>query len=370
MKLIDLSGTANRYQVTFAHIERLSDERGLFEHADGTRRRTAHGYCVDDNARLLVLASREHGEEALQFATSALNLVLSAQDSVGRFSNRLSMSRFWTDKATTEDCWGRAVWGLGVAAAINDDENIRSRSLAGFQLAITQRSVDVRAMAFAALGAAELHLHDPSPTTAALLSDAITVVGSNALLPGAKFPTDPAWVWPEQQLRYANATLAEALIAAGQAVDRDDAVTVGLAMLGWLLKTENRNGHLSVVGVAGRFAPDRSPHAATPSSGPQFDQQPIEVAAMADACFRAYVVTGNKVWADGVTLAANWFHGANDIGLPMFDIVSGGGYDGLHADRVNLNQGAESTLAYISTMQRVVQIAGNAGLQVQPAVIS
>ena len=114
-------------------------------------------------------------------------------------------------------------------------------------------------------------------------------------------------------------------------------------MLAWLLDLETLRGHLSVTGVQGRGPSDH---------GPQFDQQPIEVAAMADACWRAYSLTGDEVWARGVALAAAWFAGENDIGLRMYDAVSGGGFDGLQPDSVNLNQGAESTLALISTMQR------------------
>ena len=119
-------------------------------------------------------------------------------------------------------------------------------------------------------------------------------------------------------------------------------------MLAWLLEIETRDGHLSVVGVGGR---------GPGTDGPQFDQQPIEVAAMADACTRAYEVTGDGLWLRGVALAADWFAGNNDTGLPMYDDVSGGGFDGLHVERVNLNQGAESTLAFISTMQRARALA-------------
>ena len=137
-------------------------------------------------------------------------------------------------------------------------------------------------------------------------------------------------------------------IAAGTALGRPAALEQGLTMLAWLLELETPRGHLSVTGAAGRGPDD---------SGPQFDQQPIEVAAMADACWRACIATGDHAWTRGVAAAAGWFTGDNDLGLPMYDDVSGGGFDGLHADRVNLNQGAESTLALISTMQRARSFA-------------
>jgi hypothetical protein len=116
-----------------------------------------------------------------------------------------------------------------------------------------------------------------------------------------------------------------------------------LAMLGWLLARETTQGHLSVTGMRGC---DKT------QVGRQFDQQPIEVAAMADACWRAHALTGDARWSDGVALASAWFDGANDSGAVMRDAATGGSYDGLLVDGVNLNQGAESTLALVSTMQR------------------
>jgi hypothetical protein len=195
-------------------------------------------------------------------------------------------------------------------------------------------------MAFAALGAAEVVSIDPGYAPArAFLVDALNIIGP---IPAG------TWQWPEDRLRYSNASLAEAVIAAGHALGRPLDVDRGLKMLQWLLDLETMNGHLSVTASSGRGPLDR---------GPMFDQQAIEVAAMADACWRAHAVTGNRSWLRGVSVAAAWFDGDNDIGLPMHDPESGGGFDGLHFDRVNLNQGAESTLAFISTMQRALLLA-------------
>jgi hypothetical protein len=144
-------------------------------------------------------------------------------------------------------------------------------------------------------------------------------------------------------LRYANAAVAEGLIAAGTAIRSPSDVDRGLRMLDWLLRMELAPGHLSVVGMDGR-GPDEH--------GPQFDQQPIEVAALADACWRAHEVTGDPEWIRGIAAASAWFMGENDTKLKMYDDDSGGSYDGLHIDRVNENQGAESTLALLSTFQR------------------
>jgi hypothetical protein len=320
----------------FDHLERLSDDRGMFEHADHTIRREEHGYCTDDNARLLVVTTREPDTGAVhRLGRLALQFVLDAQEADGQCHNRMSPRGDWTDEAGTEDCWGRSVWGLGVTAATHPKSSTRRVALAGFDKAVGQRSAWSRSMAFAALGAAEVLLVDRDHQPArALLADTLTTIGD---LPEGK------WAWPEPRLRYSNATLAEAVIVAAHALDRDIELDRGLEMLEWLLDLETPRGHLSVVGVGGRGPDDK---------GPMYDQQPIEVAAMADACWRAADVTGDRSWLRGVDAASQWFNGANDNGLVMFDSDSGGGYDGLQHDSVNLNQGAESTLAFISTMQR------------------
>ena len=132
------------------------------------------------------------------------------------------------------------------------------------------------------------------------------------------------------------------MIAAGVALDDSTLRQRGLDLLAWLLDYETADGHLSPTPVAGRGAED---------ARPGFDQQPIEVATLADACARAAAVDADPIWPDGVRAAAAWFLGDNDAGQLMWDPDTGGGFDGLHADGVNRNQGAESTLAVISTLQ-------------------
>ena len=132
------------------------------------------------------------------------------------------------------------------------------------------------------------------------------------------------------------------MIAAGVALDDPTLRQRGLDLLAWLLNVETADGHLSPTPVAGRGADD---------ARPAFDQQPIEVSTLADACARAAAVDASAIWPDGVLAAAAWFEGANDAGQVMWDPETGGGFDGLHADGVNRNQGAESTLAVLSTFQ-------------------
>lgn len=335
-----------RGSVSFDHLDHLSDERGLFEHAEGTRPRPEHGYCTDDNARLLVVTVRERSAGADadgvvgRLDALALRFVLASQDAGGSTRNRMDRLGRWTDVAGTDDCWGRSAWSLGTAAVHHPDGAARAAARRAFDRAVRRRSRWPRAMAFAALGAAEVaRRHHDDLASRALLADALAAIGA---------PPPGAWVWPERRLTYANATLAEAVIAAADALGRPEELARGLAMLAWLLAMETERGHLSVAPVGGRGPGD---------ARPGFDQQSIEVAALADACWRAHEVTGERSWLRGVTAAAGWFAGWNDVGAVMFDEHTGGGYDGLHAHGVNRNEGAESTLAYVSTMQRARALA-------------
>jgi hypothetical protein len=157
-----------------------------------------------------------------------------------------------------------------------------------------------------------------------------------------------SWPWPEPRLTYANAVLPEALIAAGTALDRPAVVQDGLVLLRWLLDRETRDGHLSPTPAGGAGPGDVLP---------AFDQQPIEVAAMADACARAAVATDDPAWLRGLELAIGWFAGDNDAGTVMWDPTTGGGYDGLEAAGANRNEGAESTLALLSVLQHASLLA-------------
>ncbi len=331
----------------FDHLLRMTDEHGTFEHADRTNPRREHGYCTDDMARVLVVASREpHPDTQVRaLAHTALQFLVDAQGVGGVSRNRRSSHGAWVGRPGVEDCWGRSIWGFGTAAARCQDGTMRHVALDHFSRAAQRRSPWPRAMAFAALGADEVLAVSPDHQDARrLLVDAVEVIVGTR-------PSTAAWPWPEPRLSYANAVLPEAMIAAGAALDRPGLVDDGLSLLAWLLEHETRDGHLSVT-PAGGAGPGDAP--------PRFDQQPIEVAALADACARAGRHSSAELWGAGVRSAVAWFVGDNDAGSPMHDPVSGGGYDGLRADGPNLNQGAESTLALISTMQHEQREHGDA----------
>jgi hypothetical protein len=321
---------------SFGHLARLSDDTGLFEHARHAVVRREHGYCTDDVARGLVVTSREPdpAPAVLRLAETYLAFLTHAQDD-GAFHNRLGYDRRWTDGPGLGDWWGRALWGLGTAAARSPAGWIRAEAREAFDRGAVRRAPSPHAMTFAGLGAAEILRGDPGDKPAArLLADAAAAVG---------WPdSDPMWSWPQPRLSYASAALAEVVIVAGQHGGDVALRAAGLRMLSWLREIQLVDGRLSVLPAAGweRRGPRR-----------RYDQQPIEVAALADAYATAAEATGDERWRLGVRQAVGWFLGDNDGGTVMWDPATGGGYDGLTPRGPNVNQGAESTLALISTLQ-------------------
>lgn len=323
----------------FRHVARLTDDRGILEHALGIHPRFTHGYCTDDNARLLLVAVRDEGLSSSSnvLARIAARFLFDAQADSGMFRNRMSFERVWIDQPSSEDCWGRAMWALGTAVSTSRDAELRARCHESFDAGVGVRSSWLRSMCFAGLGAAEMLEANPGhPGSIELLVDL------NARLEQLSIGS-VEWPWPERRLTYANAIIPEAMIACGHALGDEMILEKGLALLDWLVSTESIDGRLSTTPVGGRAAWD---------SKPAFDQQPIEVSTITEAAARAARVTDDRQWDEVVEMGVTWFLGNNDVGVPMIDQESGGGFDGLRHDGVNINQGAESTLAMIQTMQR------------------
>ncbi len=328
----------------FEHLHRLTDDAGLFEHARYDQPRPEHGYCLDDAARALVLICREPvAEDRLRvLGRRYLDFTIAAIAPGGACHNRMGTDGSWTDEPGVGDWWGRALWGLGVAAVHAATPAMQAAALLGFRAAARRRSPDLHAMAFAALGAGELILHGrDEPAARALLRDAVTAID----IP----PVDPAWPWPQERLTYSNGAVAEALLLGGYVLPDAAVLDRGLTLLHFLLRIETADTHLSVTPVGGRGPGDRAP---------AFDQQPIEVGAIADACARAYDLTHDDRWRAGVRMAWSWFDGENDTGIKMFDPATGAAFDGLQAGGRNLNRGAESTIAMLSTAQHARRMFG------------
>ena len=190
-------------------------------------------------------------------------------------------------------------------------------------------------MAYAALGAAQIRRISPDDEAAQRMLHDV-----RQMLPRPRL--DPAWPWPEARLSYANAVIPQAMVAIGTELGDDDLLRDGLRLLRWLVEEQTADEHLSLVPAGGRGPGD---------ARPGFDQQPIEAAALAEAASAAYQATGDETWRVVLDRCLAWFEGANDSHVPMRDAETGGGFDGLEPTGVNQNQGAESTLAWLSCLQ-------------------
>lgn len=323
---------------SFGHLRDLTEESGLWEHASYSTPRKEHGFCNDDNARALVIVAREQTEDLTDLAAIYLDFVLSARRSDGRFHNRRDSRGSWVDDTGSDDSEGRAWWGLGAIARQGPEASMKDAALAEFDSCATFQSSHLRSNAYAALGAAEV------VTARGPLQQALELLDrTSASIANAARSSIP---WPETRLTYDNARIPEALIAAGVAIGDERRTLLGIRLLEWLFQNESRGSRFSFTPIGG---------AKPGENDPAFDQQPIEAWAMADACSRAWSVTGDTKWVGRALQAASWLLGNNDKNAMLYDAESGGTFDGLTRDGVNLNKGAESTLAGIGILQVAAQ---------------
>jgi hypothetical protein len=318
------------------HLRRLTDDRGVWEHAKYDEPRTEHGYCTDDNARALVVACNHQGDplDAAVVAAVTLRFVLDARDGAGRFRNRRRADGVWLDEPRSDDADGRALWALGTAARSAPGARQRDEAAAAFATAPPIDSPHLRPHATAVLGAVELLAVEPDHVAARQVA-----MEGAARIADAASRRDP---WIEPRLTYDDARLPEALLAVGSILRQRSYADLGLELLSWLVDDQTHEGHFSFTPVGGR---------APGGPRPAFDQQPLEAAAMAAACARAWALTTEPAWRELAARAAGWLLGANDTGAILYDTASGGTYDGLAEHDVNLNRGAESTIAGIAALQ-------------------
>ncbi len=335
------------------HLRQLCGPHGLFEHALLERPRPECGYCTDDAGRALALAcrmSQDPGAEEL--AQLTLGFLERAHLSEGRFRLRLGPDGTWTGDAPSDDANGRAIFGLGVAAATAPWDALREQAGALFLGACAFRSPYPRATAYLALGAAAV-LAGPGADGAQCQAARQVAEHAAVALPlgegaGPLGSTgDGRWAWPEARLAYANALLPGAALAVARALERPELAERALGLLAWLVGEETWGDHFSFTPVGGRGPGDRRP---------AWDQQPIEAAAMAHASALAYRLSGQARWKVARQAAAGWWLGHNDTGVAVWDPATGGGYDGLGPRGANLNQGAESTIAFLATMALEAQL--------------
>ncbi len=328
------------------HLRTMSDQTGIFQHAIFNVPNYHEGYCTDDNARAYILTTLleeldvEVGANGVNPASSYLAFLWQAfNPDRGRFRNFMSFDRRWLDEDGTEDCHGRALWALGTALGRSRHEG--HRHLAGqlFSQALpaTLKFTSPRAWATTILSVHE-YLRRFSGDSEA---NSIREILSGKLLSLYEASRQPDWLWFEDILTYDNALMPHALILSGHWTGNSEVMEVGLSSLRWLVEMQisPATGCFSAIGSNGfyRRGGERA----------HFDQQPLEACGVVSACLEAARLTGDPYWEGKARLAFEWYLGRNDVGLPLYDAVTGGCCDGLHVNRVNQNQGAESTLAYL-----------------------
>jgi glycosyltransferase involved in cell wall biosynthesis len=331
------------------HLYRMTDQTGMVEHAIFVVPNYPEGYTTDDNARALIVAIllQEYDAGALTGSTDLASrylafLWLAFDPTTKRFRNCLSYERQWQELEGSEDSHGRALWGLGTVLGRSKDPGWRGAAGRMFELAVPAaiRFESPRACAFALLGLQEYLDSFPGDRAALSASDAL----ANRLLNSYRSNRSDDWKWFENGLAYSNARLPQALIRAGGRAANDDMVTAGLEALDWLVTIQRceLKGHFVPIGSQGFYSKT--------TEKARFDQQPVEACAAVSACLEAYRATGKGRWRKEAWSAFNWFLGDNDLQIALYDPNTGGCRDGLHPDRANENQGAESTLSFLMAL--------------------
>ena len=341
----------------------MCDDTGLFQHAVHSVPDRSHGYCVDDNARALLLASRLNtaGETPLteNLTSRFAAFVQHAWNSDERhFRNFMGFDRRWLEAKGSEDSHGRTLWALGECARSDASASRRSwaASLFAEALTIVESFHSPRAWTFALIGLDGYCFARPKDSSAhrmrlALADRLIELV--------ARVKTED-WVWFEEGLSYDNARLPQALIVTGQACGVPAYTEAGIGTLRWLMTKQTApEGHFRPIGTDGFGDIRKLPH--------QFDQQPLEVAATMSACFAAWRADHGDEWKHGATNAFDWFLGSNDLFSPLVDLEMGSCRDGLHRLRANENMGGESVVSYLLALVEFRQFLGSSD---QPAELS
>lgn len=333
-------------EINLSHLRTMTDDTGLLQHAKYMTPNFHHGYCVDDNARGLIAITKYYSlrkdkgvlpliQKYLAFLFYAFN------PENGRFRNFMSYDRRWMELAGSEDSHARALWGLGVTVKEAPDSSIRNMAMRLFleSLPVVEHFTSPRAWGYTVLGLQSYLSVYEGDISARKVRDDL----ANKIFELFKNNIAEDWHWCEGTATYANAILAHALIVAGRCMPNQEMYDTGIKALEWLLKVQTApEGHLSIIGNNGWLNKD--------GNRSMFDQQPIEVKSLIDACLEVYVNTGEKKWFKESERCLSWFLGQNDLQIPVCDHKTGGCGDGLESQGVNGNQGAESTLAWIISL--------------------
>jgi hypothetical protein len=341
----------------FDHLLHMTDSTGMFQHAQFSLPWFDHGYCTDDNARALILTvlleqlDEEFPETRRVQSAAGAFLSHAFQDGTGRFRNFLSFERRWLENIGSEDSHGRALWALGAVVGRTKQANLRAWAASLFERAIpaVENFSSPRAWAFAILG-----LHDYLRVLDGdLLANRRRLELSTRLFGLFQRVATKDWPWCEEIVTYDNPRVAHALILSGRWTGDDAMRDCGVRALRWLMDAQRAgSGHFRPIGSNGFWHKGQEPA--------RYDQQPLEACAAVSACIEAFDATGDPRWKEDASRAFEWFLGANDLRLPLYDASNGGCFDGLHDNRINQNQGAESTLSFLLALAEMRMLQNTA----------
>lgn len=329
------------------HLRHMTDETGMLQHAIFTVPNYREGYAIDDNARALMVSAllEELGNgEALKLASRYLAFVWYAFNAeTGRFRNFMDYQRHWLEDSGSDDSHGRTLWALGTMLGRSNTPTLQSMAGRLFEQALPAifDTTSPRAWAFALIGIHEYLRRFAGDRRASQVREEL----AGRLLALYRSHRSDEWRWYEEGLTYCNAALPHALLVCGQTIPNDAMTDAALESLSWLAdlqRIDGEGGHFVSIGSNGFYHRD--------GERARFDQQPVEAQAMVSACLEAYRITGDNRWRKEARRAFEWFLGRNDLNLPIYDPTTGGCRDGLHPDRPNENQGAESTLAFLQAL--------------------
>ncbi len=329
------------------HLRHMADETGMLQHAIFTVPNYHEGYSTDDNARALMVSTllEELGNgDALELASRYLAFVWYAFNAeTGRFRNFMDYQRRWLEAGGSDDCHGRTLCALGTVLGRSNTPALHSMAGWLFEQALPAivATTSPRAWAFALIGIQEYLQRFAGDRMASQVREEL----ARRLLALYQSQRSDQWRWYEEVLTYCNAALPHALLMCGQSIPDNAMTEAGLESLSWLAdlqRAEEAGGHFVPIGSKGFYQQG--------GKRARFDQQPVEAQAMVSACLEAGRITGDKRWRKEARRAFEWFLGRNDLNLPIYDPMTGGCRDGLHPDRANENQGAESTLAFLQSL--------------------
>lgn len=328
-------------ELSLAHLRRMTDDTGMIQHATYALPNRVTGYTTDDNARALLMAIQAYQKtdrpELINLAHTYMGFLQFMQEPSGQLHNFASYQKHYLDAEASEDAYGRTLWACGYTIyALGEDHPLayNARQIMERSLPRVRQFLSLRGRAFSLLGLCYRQLGDAPREPEVLIGEL-----ADSMIDALARTRGPGWNWFEDMLSYSNAILPMSLWLAYQATEEQKYFNAARKTLDFLTEIQWNGDYFTLVGNDGWY----------PRGGSmaRFDQQPVDAGCLVQAYATAYATTGEPAYIELAAAAFEWFLGRNILGVPLYDLTTGGCYDGLQPDGVNINQGAESLLAYL-----------------------